>query len=239
MKATVLEESTPTKPRSIGRDTIRSHFVLEVASELVDRSEWPYRQAQIHLREQGGETWPVSLFGSDSPAAIDQVARGELQVAIINPSAPLALALRGKGPFKSPIPLRAITVIPSPDQLAFAVTERTGLQSLRDIRDRRYPLRISIRGQMDHSLHLVVKEVLSAAGFSLDDVVSWGGRLRYDPRLPNSPTRLGAVQRGEADMIIDEAVRSWVDPAIKSDMRILPFDEPLLEHLEHSVFAGR
>jgi NMT1-like family len=231
-----VEESTPTKPRNIGRDTIRSHLVLEVASELVDRPEWPYRQARIVLREQGGETWPVSLFGSDSPAAIDQVARGELQVAIINPAAPLALAVRGKGPFESPIPLRAITVIPSPDQLAFAVTERTGLRSLRDIRERQFPLRISIRGQMDHSLHLVVKEVLSAVGFSLDDVVSWGGQVRYDPGLPNSPTRLGAVQRDEADMIIDEAVRSWVNAAAESDMRILPFDEPLLEQLEELGF---
>jgi TRAP-type uncharacterized transport system substrate-binding protein len=231
-----LAESKPTKPRNIGRDTIRSHLVLEVASELVDRSEWPYRQAQINLREQGGETWPVSLFGSDSSAAIDQVARGELQVAIINPAGPLAVALRGKGPFTSPIPLRAITVIPSPDQLAFAVTERTGLKSLRDIRERRFPLRISIRGQMDHSLHLVVKEVLSAAGFSFDDVVSWGGQIRYDAGLPNSPTRLGAVQRGEADMIIDEAVRSWLNPAIESDMRILPFDEPLLRQLEELGF---
>jgi TRAP-type uncharacterized transport system substrate-binding protein len=231
-----VEESKPTKPRNIGRDTIRSHLILEVASELVDRPEWPYRQARINLREQGGETWPLSLFGSDSPAAIYQVARGELQVAIINPAGPLALALRGKGPFKSPIPLRAITVIPSPDQLAFAVTERTGLKSLRDIRERRFPLRISIRGQMDHSLHLVVKEVLSAAGFSLDDVVSWGGQVRYDAGLPNSRTRLGAVQRGEADMIIDEAVRSWLDPAIESDMRILPFDEPLLEQLEQLGF---
>ena len=227
-----MEESNPTKPRSIGRDTIRSHLVLEVASELVDRPEWPYRQARINLREQGGETWPVCLFGSDSPAAIDQVARGELQVAIINPAAPLALAVRGKGPFKSPIPLRAITVIPSPDQLAFAVSERTGLQSLRDIRDRRYPLRISIRGQMDHSLHLVVKEVLSAAGFSFDDVISWGGQIRYDVGLPKSPNRLGAVQRGEVDMIIDEAVGSWVDTALESKMVILPFDEPLLERLE-------
>ena len=227
-----MEESNPTKPRSIGRDTIRSHLVLEVASELVDRPEWPYRQARINLREQGGETWPVCLFGSDSPAAIEQVARGELQVAIINPSAPLALALRGKGPFKSPIPLRAITVIPAPDQLAFAVSERTGLQSLRDIRDRRYPLRISIRGQMDHSLHLVVKEVLSAAGFSFDDVISWGGQIRYDVGLPKSPNRLGAVQRGEVDMIIDEAVGSWVDTALESKMVILPFDEPLLERLE-------
>jgi len=227
-----VEESNPTKPRNIGRDTIRSHLVLEVASELVDRPEWPYRQARINLREQGGETWPVCLFGSDSPAAIDQVARGELQVAIINPAAPLALAVRGKGPFKSPIPLRAITVIPSPDQLAFAVSERTGLQSLRDIRDRRYPLRISIRGQMDHSLHLVVKEVLSAAGFSFDDVISWGGQIRYDVGLPKSPNRLGAVQRGEVDMIIDEAVGSWVDTALESKMVILPFDEPLLERLE-------
>jgi hypothetical protein len=88
---------------------------------------------------------------------------------------------------------------------------------------------------MDHSLHLVVKEVLSAAGFSLDDVVSWGGEVRY-AGLPNSPTRLGAVQRDKADMIIDEAVRSWLDPALESDMRILPFDEPLLEHLEELGF---
>ncbi|HSF56574.1 MAG TPA: TAXI family TRAP transporter solute-binding subunit, partial [Candidatus Binatia bacterium] len=66
--------------------------------------------------------------------------------------------------------------------------------------------------------------------------VSWGGQIRYDPGLPNSPTRLGAVQRGEADMIIDEAVRSWVNAAVESDMRILPFDEPLLEQLEELGF---
>jgi hypothetical protein len=53
-----VAESNPTKRRTIGRDTIRSHLVLEVASELVDRPEWPYRQARINLREQGGETGP-------------------------------------------------------------------------------------------------------------------------------------------------------------------------------------
>ena len=193
-----MKESNPTKPRSIGRDTIRSHLVLEVASELVDRPDWPYRQARINLREQGGETWPVSLLGSDSPAAIEQVARGELQVAIINPAAPLALAVRGKGPFKNPIPLRAITVIPSPDQLAFAVSERTGLQSLRDIRDRRYPLRISIRGQRDHSLHLVVKEVLSAAGSRLTMLFLGVDRsaTTWDcPRVRTGSARCNAARR--------------------------------------------
>src|SRR5262245_64289260 len=93
-----------------------------------------------------------------------------------------------------------------------------------------------MRGQMDHSLHLVVKEVLSAAGFSFDDVISWGGQIRYDPGLPKSPNRLSAVQRGEVDMIIDEAVRSWVDTALESGMQILPLDEPLLERLEKLGF---
>jgi hypothetical protein len=220
----------------VRRDATRSHLVLEVASELVGSEEWPYRQARVDLREQGAEVWSVCLFGSDGPAVIDQVARGEVHVAMINPAGPLALALRGKGPFRAPIPLRAITVIPSLDQLAFAVTERTGLRSLREIRERRFPLRVSLRGQIDHSVHLVVKEVLAAAGFSLDDIVSWGGQVRYDAGLPNSPTRIGAVQRGETDAVFDEAVRSWMNMAVESDMRVLPLDEPLLQRLEELGF---
>ena len=89
-----------------------------------------------------------------------------------------------------------------------------------------------MRGQMDHSLHVVVKEVLAAADLSLDDIVSWGGQVRYDPGLPNNPNRLGAAQRGEVDMIIDEAVRSWVNNAAGSGIRILPLDEAMLTRLE-------
>jgi NMT1-like family len=224
--------STETTHRSVGRDTIRSRLVLEVASELVDQPGWSYRQARVNLREQGGADWPVNLFGSDGPAAIDEVARGEVQVAIINPAGYLALAVRGTGPFAAPIPLRAITVIPSPDQLAFAVTERTRLSSLREIRERRFPLRVSMRGQRDHALHPIVKEVLAAADFSLDDIVSWGGQVRYDDGLPIKDNRLGAMERGEVDMIIDEAVRGWVNPAAETGMRVLSLDEAILTKLE-------
>jgi NMT1-like family len=227
-----LEDSHNSKERVVGRDTIRSRLVLEVASELVDQPEWQYRQARVSLREQGGDDWPIVLFGSDGPAAIEQVARGEVQVAIINPAAPLPLAVRGKGPFKEPIELRAITVIPSPDQLAFAVTEQFKVSSLREIAQRRLPLRISIRGQLDHSLHLVVKEVLTAAGFSFDDIISWGGQVRYDPGLPKNPNRLGAVARGEVDMIIDEAVHNWLNVALDQGMRVLSMDDSMLTQLE-------
>ena len=227
-----MADSTDPKNRVVGRDTIRSRLVLEVASELVDQPQWRYRQTRVNLREQGGDGWPIALFGSDSPAAIAQVASGEVQVAMINPAAPLALAFRGKGPFREPIALRAIAVVPSPDQLAFAVTKQTGVHSLRELRERRLPLRVSIRGQMDHSLHLVVKEVLSALGFSLEDITSWGGQVRYDPGLPKGPNRLGAMQRGEVDMIIDEAVHNWLNIALDSEMHVLPLDESMLTQLE-------
>ncbi len=221
-----------TANRTVGRDTIRSRLVLEIASEMVDQPGWPHRQAQVSLRPQGAEGWAVNMIASDGPAAIAQVANGTMQLAISNPAGFLALAARGTGPFPAPIALRAITIIPSPDQLAFAVTERTGLKSLREIRERRPPLRVSMRGQRDHALHPVIDEVLKAAGFSLNDIMSWGGQVRYDDGLPQTDNRLGAVARGEVDMVIDEAVRGWLNPAAGNGMRALPLDETMLAQLE-------
>lgn len=218
--------------RPVGRDTIRSRLVLEVASEMVDQRSWPHRQAQVSLRPQGADGWAVNMIASDGPAAIEQVASGATQLAISNPAGFLALAVRGTGPFTAPIPLRAITIIPSPDQLAFAVTEQTGLKSLREVRERRYPLRVSLRGQRDHALHPVVNEVLAVAGFSLDDIVSWGGQVRYDDGLPQNKNRLGAVTRGEVDMVVDEAVRGWINSAAGDGMRVLPLDDAMLNKLE-------
>jgi len=106
------------------------------------------------------------------------------------------------------------------------------LKSLPEIRERRYPLRVSLRGQRDHALHPVVAEVLAAAGFSLEDIISWGGRVRYDEGLPQNENRLGAVARGEVDMVIDEAVRGWVNAAAAEGMRVLPLDEVILTKLE-------
>ena len=228
----ITKPPTETLKRPVGRDTIRSRLVLEVASEMVDQSSWPHRQARVSLRPQGADEWAVSFIASDGPAAIEQVARGEIHMAISNPAGYLALAVRGTGPFTASIPLRAITVIPSPDQLAFAVTEQTGLKSFDEIRERRYPLRVSMRGQRDHALHPIVNEVLAAAGLSLDDIVSWGGQVRYDNGLPQNENRLGAVARGEVDMVVDEAVRGWVNSAVGNGMRVLPLDEAMLSKLE-------
>ncbi|HEX9880226.1 MAG TPA: TAXI family TRAP transporter solute-binding subunit [Candidatus Binatia bacterium] len=213
----------------------RSRLVLEVASEMVGKKEFPYRQARLSLREQGPGEWNVHMFGSDTPDAIDEVARGEADIAIINPAGPLSLALRGTGPYKEPIPLRAITVIPSLDQFVFAVHERTGLKSLSDLKERRYPLKVSLRDQRNHSDHFHIRQVFTELGFSLEDINAWGGTVRYDEGIPGA-SRIGIVERGEADAIFDEAVDSWAGRALDLGMRFLPLEEPLLKRLEAMGF---
>lgn len=216
--------------------TTRSRLMLEVASELVGGKDWAERQATISLRRQGPGNWPMTLFASDDPEVIDEVVSGKVQVAIMNPVDPLALAYRGTGPFNKPLPLRVVTVIPSEDQIAFAVSERTGVTCFEEIRERRVPLRVSIRKQPGHATHFYIKHILNAAGFSLDDIESWGGEIRYDAAIPQAAERLGAIERGEIDAIFDEAINRWIYKALDHGIRPLSLDGPLLAKLEGMGF---
>jgi TRAP-type uncharacterized transport system substrate-binding protein len=230
------EKRTDLKPTRLRTHphTTRSRLMLEVASQLVRRKDFPYLQARVQLREQGANEWPLTLFASDSPATIHEVAAGKVQFAIINPSMILKLAALGSAPFTEPIPLRVIAVLPSLDQMLFAVKRETGLKSFREIRERKYPLRISLRGQSDHSLHVIVDHALKAAGFTLDDIVSWGGEVRYDAGMAYGSNRIGAMQRGEIDAIFDEGASAWGNMALQLGMDFLSLDEKILLQLEAS-----
>ncbi len=221
------------KPRTHARPvTTRSRLILEMASELVGIEEWKDKQIKLYLREQGAPRWNLSFFASDAPSGIEEVIRGDADLGIINPVEPLTLAYRGTGPYKNPSPLRVITTIPSADQLGFAVTEDTGLNSLADVRERRFPLKVTLRGQRAHSVQPMVEDTLAAYGYTLDDIRSWGGEVRYDPGLPDAPNRIGGVERGEVNAIFDEAVNVWGDMALDLKMRFLSLEEPILKKLE-------
>ncbi len=221
----------PTRLRTHPHTT-RSRLMLEVASQLVNRKDFPYLQARVSLREQGSAEWPMTLFASDSPATIQEVADGRAQFAIINPSMILKLAALGSAPFKEAMPLRALAVLPSLDSMLFAVKRETGLKTFGDIRARKFPLRVSLRAQADHSLHVIVKHVCAVAGFSLDDIVSWGGEVRYDAGMAYGANRIGAMQRGEIDAIFDEGASAWGNMALALGMNFLSLDEALLKGLE-------
>ncbi|HZT09376.1 MAG TPA: TAXI family TRAP transporter solute-binding subunit [Chloroflexota bacterium] len=210
----------------------RSLVMLEVAAELVAPRESPYPQAQVQLRPQGAEGWTYTLIGSDTPEAIWQVARREVDIATINPSGPLTMAFRGKGPFREPVPVRAIAVIPSLDWLGFAVKTSTGLTSLADVKGRKYPLRVSIRAQKGHSTILYIDSVLAAYGFSLDDIERWGGHVSYDAGMPYAPARSRKVASGEVEAVFDEALTRFIPMMPDLGLRLLPIHEPVLRAME-------
>lgn len=211
---------------------MRSRLMLETLSELMAANEWFDKQVMIYARPQGDSKWRTRFYASDGPDSVDMVANGEADIAICNPGGVLGMALRGRGPYKKPIPLRSLMVIPQLDQLGFAVTPQTGLKTLGDLKRLRYPLRVSLRGQPDHSVHLICNHVLSAFGMTLDDIVSWGGNVVYNEGMPNGPERLGAVERGELDAVWDEALPRFAAKAIKMGMKFLPVNEPQLQALE-------
>lgn len=229
-----MSEETILKPTRLRTHphTTRSRLMLEVASRFVSRREFPYLQARVSLREQGSNEWPLNLFAGDSPATVREVAAGNVQFAIINPSMMLKLAVLGSAPFQAPVPLRVIAVLPSLDHMVFAVKRETGLATFSDIRERKFPLRVSLRRQPDHSLHAIIDHVMKAAGLSLEDIVSWGGNVRYDAGMAYGNNRIGAMQRGEIDAIFDEGASAWGNMALELGMTFLSLDETILQRLE-------
>lgn len=211
--------------------TTRARIALEIASELVGAPDQPHRQAKVLLRQSGQSEWPICLFASSTIEGIDAVAAREASLAMINPAAILTLAYRGSPPFKGPQPVRAIGVIPSLDQYMFTVKAETGIKSFEDIAAKRYPLKIFVRAQTNHCLHVILGHVAEAAGFSIEQLKSWGGDIRYELQS-RGVSRIETMERGGGDAVFEEAVHGWINEAIDAGMTILSLSETTLAKLE-------
>ena len=219
----------------------RAAVALDVAKGLVLGGDRRFWQVKIDVAGASSDGTALSMFASDNHEGIHAVVEGRAAMALVNPSVMLTLAYRGTGPFTKPMPVRAIAVNPSFDQLAFVVTADTGLTSLEDVREKRYPLRISLRGQRNHSLHPILDCVLAAAGFSIADVISWGGSVHYEPSsesgpLFDNPARLQMAQDGTINAIFDEAICRWLEKAQRLGMLVLPLGDTTVRNLERAGF---
>jgi TRAP-type uncharacterized transport system substrate-binding protein len=227
---------TPITTPVTNPNVTRSRLVLEIASEMtggtVADAVPDYIQPKVVLRHGHGGR-PVTLFGISSAEGIFAVASREIDLAMINPAAVLAVAMRGQGIFKEPMPVRAIAVIPSWDAFVFAVRPETGLTRFEDIGVRKPKLRILMRGTPDHCLHHMFDDVAAAAGFSRDDIARWGGEVRKAGSVPWPHTEtFKALVSGDVDAIFDEAAHSWVPQALDAGITILPLAETTVVKLE-------
>ena len=218
-----------------GASVARARALIDVAMLMSqDRSnpERPYRDARISIGTvSGGEFHAGLSFATGSPDIAYAVARREIDVAALNPSAFLTMAYRGTGPFVEPLSLRALAVMPSWDRMAFAVNPATGVHSFADLRERQWPLRLSIRRNTAHATRFLIDAVLEAEGMSLADLESWGGSIEYVDS-PSEALRIEAIERGSVDAVFDEGIKGWGPLALEHGLRFLPLGEAAEQKLK-------
>jgi TRAP-type uncharacterized transport system substrate-binding protein len=210
---------------------------LDVARQIMLSPDWTHRAVSVVLESHTGPG-RFAFYGANHPDVIDEVHARRVDISILNPAALLTMAHRGAGPFTSPREVATVAVLPHDDRLGFAVAERLGFTSLADIAAARYPLRVSTRGSIDACTPIMVDVVLRAYGFSLDDIRAWGGEIGYDQPMPNHPSRMGRLERGEIDAIFDEGVVLWADLVTAAGARFLPLSSQHLEALQAQGFRS-
>jgi TRAP-type uncharacterized transport system substrate-binding protein len=132
--------------------------------------------------------------------------------------------------FKEPLDLRVLAVYPSWDRFVCAVHPRTGLKTLADIADKRYPLKVSVRLDPTHATRLLLDDATAACGFKLLDVESWGGKVLYHNR-PADSDRMARIASGELDAVFDEGVHSWVHEALDAGYQPIDMGDAALRQL--------
>ena len=215
-----MADAHPFRPANA--PDIRTFAMAQMAVAMsADRKdpERPFREMRVSVGTTAdGAFRPKLTFASDMPDVAAAVMRGEIDLGTFNPTGYLTMACRGVGPFPQPLPLAAIGVMPSLDWMVFAVSERLGVASLADIRDRRVPLRVSVRARPSDSTRFVVDQALGALGFSLADIQQWGGSVQLVDG-PRHPSRIEGIREGTIDAVFDEGITGWGHIALAAGMR--------------------
>ena len=216
---------------SIAATSKRVDIANVVGFSFFNNVELP-RQSQLDI----AMGWRDSELGGTGPAIL--VGKKKYSFGFGNPVGLSAMAYLGCGFYKQRIPLRAIGVFPTWDRLIFAVRKDTAIQSLEEVRQRKYPLRISTRrrGKLQTTIY-AIEEVLKANGMSYRDIEKWGGKIMEAPN-PSGPERRDHIQSGKADAVFDEGVKSWGPTALNAGMRFLPIDDAASKHMEKIGFPS-
>jgi TRAP-type uncharacterized transport system substrate-binding protein len=133
--------------------------------------------------------------------------------------------------FSEALPLCAVANYPSWDRFVLALHPRTGIRSLAELKERRYPLRLSTRGDAAHATRILTDQLLGLYGFSLADIEAWGGKLQLVSR-PGEQSRIAALADGSIDAVFDEGIGTWIEAALAAGYQLLAIEETTLRQLE-------
>jgi TRAP-type uncharacterized transport system substrate-binding protein len=222
------------EPLPKGANFVRAKMLWEIGLHVAGNPLTPYggnRDTCITVGSGGSDTFkPWLRLGTGSAIMAEDVCRGNLEMAFVNPSAMLTQAYRGVGIFKQKLPVRVVASYPSWDRFVITVNPKCGITSLAQMKEKKLPLRISVREDPTHSTHVLIEQVLSLHGFELKDVENWGGKLVLCGG-PGDVRRLDPVAKGEMDMIFDEGIKTWLPQSLAGGMVPLTLTDAEFAHL--------
>jgi TRAP-type uncharacterized transport system substrate-binding protein len=186
--------------------------------------------AHLRWRSQDGSTFWIKT-GTGYRDNIRSLTTREVDVAITTPyHITPEWAIAGKSFFAGQAApfIRTLGWLPQNDRLVFAIREDTGITSFKDLRERKFPLKIaSAFRDPDNLMMWVVDRVLEEHGIQVE---AWGGEwLEHDfPRIS-----VPFATQGRANAVINEAivVPQWRELVEKVKMRFLPFEPDAVKAL--------
>lgn len=218
-----------------GSNFTRAKWLWEIGLDVAGNPATPYggdRDMCITVGNgSGAEFRPALRMATGSPILMHAVANGSLDMAIVNPSALLTQAYRGTGMFSAPLPLSVVANWPTWDWFALVFNPKCPVQSLREVAAQRYPLHVSVKEDVTHSTRVFIDQLLGYYGFSLAELVSWGGRLNLTGS-PTDPRRMGALEQDELDAIFDEGLVRWLDAALARGMVPREIEPGAMAHMQ-------
>jgi TRAP-type uncharacterized transport system substrate-binding protein len=184
--------------------------------------------------------------GESCLAGLRMVDAGQYHFGMTSPPWVARMAAEGRGAFgfgETPLQLSGVCVLPHFDQLAFAVRRDVGVSSLRELKERKVPLRISTGPiHTGHPVGWVIDAVLAEYGIAIEDFERWGGQVTYADRQLNfieegpadRKDRVASIRSGDLDAVFDEGLMSktWKDITDTVDVNFLPVDRDVLASLE-------
>lgn len=157
-----------------------------------------------------------SLGGLENPQLVAE-RKADIGISI---QTPVKWALEGKAAYSKRMPnLRGIASLPHPEWFSFLATVQTGLTSLEEVGERRYPLRIVTSHKASYVTYAVAK-ILDAHGFTFEDIERWGGRATF----ANGGQAVSMIKGGRADAFAHHCPRClyWTEITVACDVRFLP-----------------
>jgi TRAP-type uncharacterized transport system substrate-binding protein len=205
------------EPLPKGANFIRSKTLWEIGLHIAGNPLTPYggnRDMCITVGSGGSAQFtPWLRMATGSAIIAEQVAKGEIELAFVNPSALLTQAYRGVGIFKSKLPVRIVATYPSWDRFVMMVDPKTGIRTIKDLKDKRYPLKVSVREDPTHSTLVLIDQIFALHGFGLKEFQAWGGQLVVCGSPMDEKRRMEPLKARTIEAVFDEGIKTWLPQA--------------------------